>query len=291
MSGRTKRILYHVADAALFAALGLGMLLVSILVPFGAALDDREIAGICLAAGVAATGGPVLLHECGHLLFGTVFGMKLARFGFHPYTLGPVAGETAMFPKNGRHIKGKFIALTLGGAAVNLLLGALLLCLWLFLPVHPAGCGALSGFMLHEGIRSLLPAELPAGKTDGAVFLGLVRKDPEEEIAVRVLTAQGILYRGTFDEIGEEFFSVPVVREDLPARLALLFLEMQWRLSRGEEDEAKRCLDTLMSLSDYLTGEEMGELTRYEGYFEGNFQPTTGKFYGVNALEEQLKRA
>ncbi len=291
MSGRTKRILYHVADVVLFVVLGLGMLLLAAFVPPLRERDDSELALFILAVAVADVGIPVLVHECGHLLFGVLAGMKLARFGFHPYTRHGAAGETAMYPKNGKHVKGKFFALTIGGAAVNLAVGIALFLLWLLLPARPVSCGVMSGFMVYEGVRALIPAELSAGKTDGAVLLGLLKGRAEEDVALRVLQAQGILYCGTFEEIPEALFSAPVVREDLPARLSLSFLEMQWRLSRGENEAAKELLDRLESLSDYLTEEEAEELDRYAQYFEGEFQPAEGKFYGVNCLEEKLKTA
>ncbi len=290
MSGRTKRILYHIADAVLFVVFGIGMLLLSLFVPSRAEFPrgDAELWQYPLAVALSVVGLPVLLHECGHLLFGALAGMKLARFGFHPYTRGPVAGETAMYPKNGKHVRGKFVALTLGGAAVNVALGAALFLLWLLLPAHPAGCGALSGFMFYEGLRSLLPAELPAGKTDGAVLLGLSKRRPEEEVALRVLTAQGLLYKGKYSDLPEELlFAAPVVREDLPAYHALLMLQAQYLLAAGKEGEAQQKLCRL-SACEGLTEAEEGECGRYLGYFGGTFPAERSPLFGVDELEKEL---
>ncbi len=209
MSGRTKRILYHIADGALFAVFGIGMLLISVFIPPLKEFPrgDAELWQFPLAVALAAVGLPVLLHECGHLLFGALAGMKPARFRFHPFLRDSVAGETAMYPRNGKHVKGKSIALTLGGAVVNIALGATLFLLWLLLPARPIFCGALSGFVFYEGVRALLPAELSVGKTDGAVLLGLLKNRPEEEVMLRVLTAQGILYRGSIPTFPKTFSS------------------------------------------------------------------------------------
>ena len=290
MSGRTKRILYYAADVTLFLVFGIGMLLLPLFVPPFEEFPrgDAELWQYPLAVAVSVVGFPVLLHECGHLLFGALAGMKLARFGFHPFTRGAVAGETAMYPKNGKHVKGKFFALTLGGAVVNILVGVALFLLWLFLPTRAMGCGALSGFVFYEGVRALLPAELSAGKTDGAVLLGLLKNRPEEEVALRVLTAQGILYKGKHSDLPRELlFCAPVVREDLPAYHALLLLKGQCLLAEGEEEAAKKNLLRLSECEGLSEGEEE-ECMRYLGYFEGTFVPERSPLFGVNALEETL---
>ncbi len=290
MSGRTKRILYYVADATLFLVLGGGMLLLTLFVPSRTEFPrgDEELWQYPLAVALSVVGLPVLLHECGHLLFGALAGMKLVRFRVHPYTRSAAAGETAMYPKNGKHIKGKFFALTLGGAAVNILVGITLFLLWLLLSAHPVLCGAMSGFMFYEGVRALLPAELSAGKTDGAVLLGLIKNRPEEEVTLRVLTAQGILYKGNYSDLPEELlFGAPVVREDLPACHALLLLKAQAQLAEENEEEAHK---TLLRLSECegLSEEEEGECERYLGYFAGDFEAGNSPLCGVNALEEAL---
>lgn len=290
MNGRTKRILYHVADGTLYLVFGIGMLLISVFIPPLEEFPrgDAELWQYPLAVALSVVGLPVLLHECGHLLFGALAGMKLARFGFHPFTRGAVAGETAMYPKNGKHVRGKFFALTLGGAVVNIAVGAALFLLWLLLPAHPAGCGAMSGFVFYEGIRALLPAELPAGKTDGAVLLGLIKRRAEEEVVLRVLTAQGLLYRGKYSGLPKELlFGAPVVREDLPAYHALLLLQAQYLLAEGEEDGAKQKLDRLLEC-EVLNDEEASEARRYLQFFDGNFVPEPSPLCGVNALEGAL---
>lgn len=291
MSGRTKRILYHVADGMLYLVFGIGMLLISVFIPPLEEFPrgDAELWQYPLAVALSVVGLPVLFHECGHLLFGALAGMKLARFGFHPFTRGSVAGETAMYPKNGRHVRGKLIALTLGGAAVNVALGVALFLLWLLLPARPAGCGALSGFVFYEGVRALLPAELSAGKTDGAVLLGLIKRRPEEEVTLRVLTAQGILYKGEYSDVDKELlFGAPVVREDLPAYHALLLMQTQFLLSEEKEQEAKEKLSRLLEVEE-LSDEERNEAERYMRYFGGDFKAEMSPLYGVKALEAALE--
>ncbi len=289
MSGRSKRILYYICDAALFLALGGGGL---IAVAFLTAREsDWGMVALCLALLAVLIRLPVFLHECGHLIFGTLAGMELAAFRFSLFENG--CAMTAMFPKNGRRVKGKFLAFTLGGAALDLLAGGILLALWLALPAHPVTvfCGCFSGFCLYEGVRALLPAELPAGKTDGAVLFGLLKKAPEEEIALRVLEAQGILFGGSFSDLKRErLFETPVVREDLPAYHALLLLRAQYLLAAGEEDAAHGVLLRLSSLAEELAPEELEEAVRYLGYFAGVFRKKKSPLAGVNALEARMEQ-
>lgn len=292
MSGKTKRNIYHFADFCLFVLFGLGSLFLPVFLRSRSA--DLVLADFLFYAAALVLfvfGFPAFLHECGHLLFGLLAGMKLARFGFHCFPKGTVAGETAMYPKNGKHVKGKFTALTLGGATMDLVAAAALLLLWLLLPYHPAllFCGTLSGPLFYEGVRALLPAELPAGKTDGAVLSGLLKHRPEEEVMLRVLTAQGILFRGDFSDIPEALlFEAPVVREDLPIFAALSLLRVQWLLAAGREGEAESLMEDLLPRE--LSEEARPDLMRYAALFGGDFRADEAvPLQGVRALEARLE--
>lgn len=293
MSGRTKRTIYYMCDGALWLVLGGGMFCMAFYEPLREKnMGWEEFAALNAALLCLILKLPVLLHECGHLLFGLAAGMKLASFHISPLLFGKTAGATAMYPKNGRRVKEKFFLYTLGGAVCNLLIGLALFLLWLLLPYHPAlaFAGTISGFIFYEGVRALLPAELAAGKTDGAVLSGLGKGAPEEEISLRVLTAQGILFCGSFQMIDRGLlFDVPVVREDLHAFHALLFLRMQYLLSEGDREGAHEVLDRLFSLSEFLTEEELAELERYAALYRGEFQAKDSPFAGVRALEEVLQ--
>lgn len=291
MSGRTKKIFYFVSDALLFVVLGLGCFFLPIFWRQGG--EGQELAE-SLARSAALLflflNLPVLLHECGHLLFGGLAGMRLAEFRFLPFFSR--SGKTAMYPGNGKAVKIKFFVFTLGGAAFNFLIGGTLFLLWLFLPYHPAlvFCASCSGFVLYEGARALIPAELSDGKTDGAVLYGILKRRPEEEIALRVLTVQGILSKGVFAQIPRPLlFDCPVVREDLPAYFGLCFLRMQYLLAEQDRAAARKELDRLWSLVDEEPSEaRKAELLRYEGVFRGDFQAKKQRLHGVQALEESL---
>ncbi len=297
MSGRTKRILYSAFDwGLLILSLAAVALTIIFCVPYR--FTWREwVAGaflpLCLALRV-----PSAVHEIGHLCFGLAAGMKpvavtLSYFRISPsgvrFVYGDVAGATEMFPHSGTHIKARAIAYTVGGSALCLLFSVFPIVFFL-LPYHAALLffACLSFFVVTEGIRAMIPAELPAGKTDGAVLYGILAGRPDEDVALRVMTAQGILYRGSFSDVPKELFAAPVVREDLPARHALGLLYAQFCFSRRDEAGAKKQLCRLKEIGEELSSETAEEVERYLGWFEGTFEPRPCPLHGVNELEQSL---
>ena len=304
MSGRGKRILYQIFDVVLWLCTAASVVLLLLLtVP----KDDPEIAEflaldaliLCCLFRI-----PVLIHELGHLLFGLIAGMRPAAFMISGicisskgvrYVGSKAAGMTAMYPKNGRNVRGKTLALSLGGALFGLLLGGVMLALYFALPYHPALLffAFLAFFVLYEAIRALIPVELYTGKTDGAVIRGILKHAPEEEIMLRVLTVQGILFKGTFSEIPRELlYDVPVVREDLPARRALLALRVQYELAHKNEDDARKLLKEFADLEEYFSQDEADFLSRYENYFSGVFEAEKKQpLFGIRELENSLSES
>ncbi len=290
MNGQGKRAVYRALDLILLAAEIGGIVAVLLTAPFGSPnLGEYLAVGGCVVAILA--GIPVLIHECGHMLFGSLAGMKLASFRFSSvFSRAKTAGATEMYPAKETHIRGRMICFTLGGAALNLMVGIPLFVPYFVLPYHPARlfCVLFSFANLYEGLRAVIPAELSAGKTDGAVLRGVIRRDAEEEIALRVLTAQGILNRKTFSEVPRALlFDAPVVREDLPAFHALLFLRMQKQLWEGEDASAS--FDRLRESAEYLSAAQEEELLRYGAAVAGEkFTAKKQPLHGVRELENRL---
>lgn len=296
MSGRTKRILYTVTSVFLMLAAAAGSLLLMFFYA-KSTLDYALIALVVLLCRVL----PVLFHEVGHLLFGLTAGLRpiAVSVGWLTFGKGKVKfgkrdadGATLMLPKKAKHARGKLIFFALGGAVSDLAIGGVLLALFFVLPFHSALLffSELAPFFLAEGILALLPAELSAGKTDGAVVLSHIKKTSDAEVELRVFVAHGLLYRGTFSEIPREIlFNTPVVREDLPAFVGLLQLRLLWLLDRGEMEEAKKTLERLLSLEEDFPEDKLGE--RYAPCLEGK-PPLDGEpspLYGVRELTERLK--
>ncbi len=275
MSGRTKRIIYNILSFLLWCGSIAGVVLLFLFAtPNPSGVAEAVVINVVILAVILRI--PAMLHEAGHLLFGWLVGMKFVgvTLSYLRFARGKVkfvnpnfAGATEMVPKNGAHIRTKTVFFTLGGPLLCLAIGGALLALFLTLPYH-AGLlfgGMMGILLLYEGLIALYPVELPAGKTDGAVLFGLFRCAAEEEVMLRVLTAQGILYRGKYSDLERDLlFSAPVVREDLPAYHALLLLQFHYLKEMGERNAAGEVLERLRSLQMYLTEEEREELSELE---------------------------
>lgn len=210
-----------------------------------------------------------LVHELGHLLVGLTVGLKFAsmRLGaLQIYKVGKrirlrfllkkeVAGSCEMYPSREKGVKGKLIALSLGGILFNFIYGGVFLAFFFLLKNHPVlyFFELFAPLSLFEGLAALYPLQTATGKTDGETVRALVKGEPSAVVALRVLTAQGILFRQTYGELSEELlYDVPVVREDDEAFPALLQLRWGYRLYRGEEELAIRAAERIESLYDEL---------------------------------------
>lgn len=291
MSGKGKRICYHICDILLFFAAMAAVILITVsTVPKPVPEWGDVLASIAFGIAILLK-LPEFIHEIGHFLFGTMAGMKLVSFRVFLFK-GKTAGATVMIPKSAKHVRGKFEFFLLGGAIFNFLAGGVLYSVYFLFPYHSAllFCEFLAPFMIYEGVRALIPAELPAGKTDGAVFKGLVKKNSEEEILLRVVTAQGILLKKTFSNVPKDLlFTTPVVREDLPAFHALLFLQMQYLFAENDDLAAQENLRRLIGLEEYLEEEQREEIRRYELIFHGEFYRKKQLLFGVDDLEKKLE--
>ncbi len=302
MSGRAKQITYSVVNA-----LGLCAAIASMILMWYFSHAEAYLLAIA-AVVLLLLPLNVLVHECGHLVFGLLSGMKFVsvrvghvlvncfkrpRLQVSLYT--QTAGESAFFPRSGGRMRGRHFATTVGGAALNLCYGAIFLPLYFLLPAYPALLffELFAPLCIFEGFAALYPAELPAGKTDGRVAFDILRNSAEENVAIRVLEAQGILYRGAFEDIPEEtLFGAPVVRADLPALHALLLLQMQFLLAKGRRADAEAVFIRLSSFSEELTEEAKEELARYGRFFRGGkLESCGGPLRGIALLEAALTSA
>ena len=239
---------------------------------------DGDVVGYGCALGGAALclffSPDVILHEGGHILAGLCAGMRfpvvrigrmeISRSGVRLCSAADAAGETGIVPHGGGNMRARLFVTTLGGALFPLLYGAVVLALLCTLPLSPVLLffALLVPFSLCNGLTALLPAELAAGRTDGGVLLGILRMDADTDASIRVLTAQGILYRGSYADIPRALLDdAPVVREDSRAFKALLFLRYEYCKFHGDADGAERAYQRLCSL-DSLTEEERGFLQK-----------------------------
>lgn len=273
MSGRAKRTIYYVVTVlSLCAALA-----ACVLMTFSVYRDRGEIlytlfALLCAVAVYILVSPAVLVHECGHLFFGACARLRpvsvtLGRFsiggGKVRIVLPRVAGETVLLPKDGKNVRSRMMAASLGGSLFNFIFGVVSVVLFIVLPANPILLffALFAPLHFYEGISAILPAELSTGRTDGELFRQLKLNTPEAQVFCNVLTVQGVLHLKTFDSVDEKLlFDTPVVREDDRAFLSLLHLRWQYLTWKGENERAKAELYRLEELSDYLDDETAAQV-------------------------------
>ena len=221
-------------------------------------------AALCALAVYILVSPVVLVHECGHLVFGACarlrpVSVRVGRFVIAGkkirLALSSTAGETVLVPKDIKGVRGRMIAAALGGATFNLIFGIVFSVLFFVLPANPILLffELFAPLHLYEGIAALLPAELNSGRTDGELVRQLKEGTPAAQVFCNVLSVQGIVFQNTFDKVDEKLlFDTPVVREDDPAYLSLLHLRWQYLMWKGESERAQKELFRLEELGEYL---------------------------------------
>ncbi len=300
MSGKTKRIIYYILSGVLLV-LSIGGV---IMMWYYSKTSAFLLLGVAFCYILFHFN--ILIHEAGHIVVGKICAMKFTsvrigyfsiqkqggKFAVRLCFSNNSAGECLFFPMYKRAIFVRYLLTLLGGAFFNIVYAAVFFVFYFTLPHHPAliffACFA--PVSLYEAIMALYPVELLSGKTDGATVIGLLKNKPEEQIVLRVLTVQSIIYRKRFSEIPKNLlFDAPVVRADFVAWQLLLILRVQYLLDRGDEENAKIELAHILSLKDDLNEEIIAEVQRYRAYFEGQaFKPTQSEFYGIQMLEKAI---
>ena len=271
MTGRAKRICYRIFLIVCGLAAVLGTVLIACsAIDYVRAEEYSYLWVFGFAVGLLLI-FPVntLVHELGHLVFGTLAGMRfssirfsrirIVRIGKHLsgniMRMSEVAGACEMYPRNDRHVRGKMIVFTLGGAVFSTVGSVAVLVCYHLMPLSPAlyFFSLFAPLSILEAFAALYPVETATGKTDGAVMLGLIKKSPDAIVALNVLTAQGILSGGSYRNIKKDLlYNVPVVREDDTGFLALLSLRFGYEMVQGNVAAAMDALRRLESLFDEL---------------------------------------
>lgn len=187
-----------------------------------------------------------VLHELGHVLFGTICKIKVK-----PHFSLFKSDRCTILPKSEKHLKARVAVTSLGGLIINQILGVLgFLAMTGFVPVwlcvlFPANLYILEiNFTLSNG----------AQKTDFEVFLYLVNGSDEGKVMLAVLKIQAQLYAGKpIEEVDEELlFKVPQIREDDESFIALTELRYEYVKAKSGEEAAKPYKDRLDYLKEYL---------------------------------------
>ena len=177
-----------------------------------------------------------LLHELGHMLFGAICGVKTKP---HFSLLG--SSNCELIPKKQNKLKTRITFTAMGGIIVNIFLG--LITVWLIgFEVMPLCCSFLIPANAYLAALNVIPARLPAGKTDGYVVNGLINNTDEGTVMLAVLTVQAQVLNGKhIEEVDENLlFDLPVIQEDDPAFISLTELRYEYCKAKGDIEQAEK---------------------------------------------------
>lgn len=177
----------------------------------------------------------VLLHECGHALFGLFVKIKAV-----PEFKLRGASSCKIIPKTYKNLKARVIFTTLGGVAVNFIFMVLGITA-LAVPAVPVYLSCVLPSSFYFFALNLLPLGL-GDKTDGEVVYGLIKGDDGAKVMLAVLTIQAHIYCGEAIEGLDEklFFDVPQLPEDDMNFIALTQLRYEYFKAKGDEENAQK---------------------------------------------------
>ncbi len=236
---------------------------------------DLGVAVLILAGGAIVSGFlNTLLHELGHYLVGKRNGFVLSsmtvwffrwskvnkKIRFDLVKMGEEAGYTEMIPTSVDNVEKGLKSMARGGYFTSLFV-ALLGVPAVFIPNIPIYVYSLWAMLFPIGMyffsASCFPSSSYGARNDGAVVLGLKRKDDSTKVAVNLLKIQAELYNGkTPCKIDESlYFNLPQLPEDDLNFALLLNARYLYYLDMEDFDNAKKTTARLLSIVDYMPKE------------------------------------
>lgn len=176
-----------------------------------------------------------LLHELGHVLFGSFSKIKVRIERLRPFS----SSSVQIIPKNYKSLKGRMLCTAVGGLVINFLfiaLGAVAL----FVPEVPVYISLVLPASFYIFVLNALPLQFASGKTDGLVIYELAKNTDNAKVLLSVLTVQAQVLGGKpIEEVDEKLlFDLPQIQEDDPAFISLAELRYEYFKAKGEEDKA-----------------------------------------------------
>lgn len=189
-----------------------------------------------------------LLHELGHMLFGSLCKIKaVPKFSLFGSSC------CSLVPKTDKKLRVRLFFTALGGVLFNLAVGIAVVFIVLYTPA-PAWLLFLVPSNVYLLILNIIPAWFNSGKTDGLVCNDLLNNTDTAKVTVAVMTVQAQVLNGKhIEEIDKNLlFSVPQIREDDPAFISLTELRFEYFTAKGDEAEAQKYKERLEDLKKYL---------------------------------------
>lgn len=213
-----------------------------------------------------------VVHELGHLLFGKLFGMKAEvlqifcfRYVFAAKSFSlvkpDVFGRYSMSPIKSDKMAFRYAMTTLGGLLFSLVyLIVTCVCLGNGGFFHYLlGYGAPASFYLF--FHNAFPYTTETGKTDGRILYGILRKEPDAEVTIRIMRIQALLLTKSPAQIEESlYFDLPVLPEDDRGFLLISELRYLYYLDKGDLEGVRKEDLRLQDLIPYLDEEDLDEV-------------------------------
>lgn len=230
---------------------------------------------LCLVGLLVSVVLAPIVHELGHVCFAKLAKMECVyvkcfcfkyylkegkkRFAF----ASPFApDQTQVLPQRSGNMKKRACLYTLGGLICS---GAFLFALTLA-AVLTACLGPTSYYLwatlpytAYLFLLNLPAFEYANGKTDGAVYRGILRGEDVEKCMLAAMEIQGQLFEGkSFSQIDEGYyFDLPQLCEDEPMYAVILDLRYRYYIEKGDEEKAADCLNRLALNEAYLPFSEL----------------------------------
>jgi len=229
---------------------------------------------LCSIGVIIATFFVPLIHEMGHLIFGlfnkmAFYSMRIAFIIFYregkkikirvAKSSTEYAGSCEMVPKSSKKLYSRFMMMVIGGSVFTLLYlialtfiieNANIINIYIYCFI---GCGLPIAFYLFS--INILPVGEGGDRTDGGVFLGLLKKDVVAMATINLLAIQSHYFLGeTPAEVDESLYlDVPQIPDDELTFIMLLNLKYIYYLDKGDEENLLKISDRMDGLCENLS--------------------------------------
>ncbi len=193
-----------------------------------------------------------ILHEGGHLLFGTCCGMKV-KMDKQPFLKSLFYSNSCqVVPRRDAFVKGKFVITTFGGLFINAIC-VVFGVLALLIEGMPAIVATIAPWSLYLLLVNGLPLEYQSGKTDMLVALEVITNDDSGRVLINILRVQAQANKKGLENIEEDLlFNLPQLPEDNVYFIILTYLRYKYYLARGEQAQSQKYYARLAEIIEYL---------------------------------------
>jgi hypothetical protein len=208
----------------------------------------------------------IVVHEIGHLICGLNVGFLLASVHFGPFRISPpfrvsfkfepktgASGLVRMIPGSSKNLRSRAMVFILGGPVANLLSGAIILFLELFLELGGTLSECFAVLSIVIGLGNLIPFQQLGLISDGKRMLMLLKNAGQGERWLAILQLAAELRSGIEPEnLSPDFMAKAIaVKDESPDTAAAYAFAYAAALSKDALDQAAQLLETCLKYSQF----------------------------------------